>query len=372
MAVTHVAGFTSQIPFIERRFPFSLSSLAISPPHSPPRCVAAFSFQGLPRRATTTATLSTGHCVASKRCCTLSYKPAGISVKAQSNVSCAISMADGQAGDSGKVNLDHIMEKARKYWDKLPQPVRCFPWNQAVENFIQLVFDLTLAVSKYLCIPLLAVSSLSELSYCAHERKLRLVPIPLIIGFTVAGILRETASQLSPHLKDAVIPWHLMAMAIFFLLLKLPGPYYPYWGRIFKASVRCGCSNIKLIYGHDSELRRSNCIIRRAITSLLLKPSDAFNLWYFSSQIFCFKIGAAVMRPVVRVVCKNLRWRMQNMLLLIPHLLQDMAQLHFSTKTEALHTVVQHPHARSEMKYVQRHIISIPNHLHGSASSQVQ
>ena len=33
--------------------------------------------------------------------------------------------------------------------------------------------------------------------------------------------------------QDAEVPWHLIAMAIFFTLIKLPGPYYPYWGRIF-------------------------------------------------------------------------------------------------------------------------------------------
>ncbi|CAI8606071.1 unnamed protein product [Vicia faba] len=31
---------------------------------------------------------------------------------------------------------------------------------------------------------------------------------------------------------DAEVPWHLIAIAIFFTLIKLPGPYYPYWGRI--------------------------------------------------------------------------------------------------------------------------------------------
>ena len=33
--------------------------------------------------------------------------------------------------------------------------------------------------------------------------------------------------------QDAEVPWHLIAIAIFFTLIKLPGPYYPYWGRIF-------------------------------------------------------------------------------------------------------------------------------------------
>lgn len=148
-------------------------------------------------------------------------------------VLCAINMSAGQSDDHGKFKLDHLMNKARKLWDNCPQSVKIFPWKKALGNFGQLILDLTLAVVKYLCVPLLAVSSLSEMSYCAHERKLFLVPVPLVIGITVAGVLRETALDISPHLKDAEVPWHLIAMAIFFTLIKLPGPYYPYWGRIF-------------------------------------------------------------------------------------------------------------------------------------------
>ncbi|GAB4850471.1 hypothetical protein Ancab_029777 [Ancistrocladus abbreviatus] len=232
MASTHTVTFSS-LPSIDARFPFSLASLSSSPPLSPPRCLATISFDPLRRSATATTILSTGGQFISQRSCIFSSNPVGMFLGTRSNVSCAVSMADGQVGDPGKVNLDHLIDKARKYWDKLPQPVKSFPWNKVMENFIQLVFGLTLAVIKCLSVPLLAITSLSELSYCAHERKLRLVPAPLIIGFAVTGIMNETALQLSPVLKDADVPWHLMAIAIFLLLLKLPGPYYPYWGRIF-------------------------------------------------------------------------------------------------------------------------------------------
>ncbi|XP_022763337.1 uncharacterized protein LOC111308913 isoform X2 [Durio zibethinus] len=149
------------------------------------------------------------------------------------SICSAINMATGQSDDPEKINLDHIIEKARRLWDSTPQPVKRFPWNRALDNFVQLILDLILAVVKYLSLPLLAVSSLSEMSYCAHERKLTIIPVPLLIGFVLAGVLKETALELSPLLKDAVVPWHLIAIAIFFTLIKLPGPYYPYWGRIF-------------------------------------------------------------------------------------------------------------------------------------------
>ncbi|CAK9150808.1 unnamed protein product [Ilex paraguariensis] len=142
-------------------------------------------------------------------------------------------MTAGQSDEPERINLDHMMDKARKLWDRSPQPVKSFPWNRALETFIQLILDLILAVIKYLYVPVLAVTALSEMSYCAHEKKLYLVPFPFLVGVAVAGVLRETALESSPLLKNAEVPWHLIAVAIFFMLLKLPGPYFPYWGRIF-------------------------------------------------------------------------------------------------------------------------------------------
>ncbi|GAV62333.1 hypothetical protein CFOL_v3_05857 [Cephalotus follicularis] len=161
-----------------------------------------------------------------------SAKPSVVFQNPGPKISCGMSMTAGQSGDPEKINLNHLMDKTRKLWENSPQPVKSFPWNRALENFIQLILDLILAVVKYLCVPLLAVSSLSEMSYCAHQKKLFFVPFPLLIGFVVAGVLSETALELSPLLKDAEVPWHLIAIAIVFTLLKLPGPYYPYWGRI--------------------------------------------------------------------------------------------------------------------------------------------
>ncbi|MBA0743060.1 hypothetical protein Gotur_013259 [Gossypium turneri] len=165
--------------------------------------------------------------------CGLSMKQNQVILNTKPSICSAINMATGESGDPEKVNFDNIKEKARRLWDSSPQPVKRFPWNRALENFVQLTLDLTLAVVKYLSVPVLAVSSLSEMSYCAHQRKLTIIPVPLLLGFVLAGFLKETALELSPLLKDAEVPWHLIAIAIFFTLIKLPGPYYPYWGRIF-------------------------------------------------------------------------------------------------------------------------------------------
>ncbi|WVZ10745.1 hypothetical protein V8G54_015275 [Vigna mungo] len=171
-------------------------------------------------------------CFVEKHNCCLSVKPFGVSQKRVTTISCSMNMSAQQSDDHGRMKLEQLIDKARKLWDSSPEPVKIFPWNKALDNFIQLILDLILVVVKYLAVPVFAVTSLSEMSYCAHERKLFLVPIPVLFGVAVAGILKATALELSPHLKDAEVPWHLIAIAILFTLIKLPGPYYPYWGRI--------------------------------------------------------------------------------------------------------------------------------------------
>lgn len=110
-------------------------------------------------------------------------------------------MTAGQSDDSGRVNWDSLKNKVKQLWDTSPEPVKSFPWNEALDNFIQLIADLILTVIKYLSVPLLLVTSLSEMSYCAHEKKLLIVPFPFIIGFSVAEVMRQTALSLSPILK---------------------------------------------------------------------------------------------------------------------------------------------------------------------------
>ncbi|KAK7289875.1 hypothetical protein RIF29_03873 [Crotalaria pallida] len=171
-------------------------------------------------------------CLVEKHSRCVSVKPFPGSQKTGTNISCAMNMSAQESDDHRKLKLDQLIDKARKLWDSSPEPVKTFPWTKALDNFIQLTLDLILAVVKYLSIPVFAVSSLSEMSYCAHQRKLVLVPIPLLFGVAVAGVLNETALDISPRLRDAEVPWHLIATVIFFTLIKIPGPYYPYWGRI--------------------------------------------------------------------------------------------------------------------------------------------
>jgi hypothetical protein len=131
-----------------------------------------------------------------------------------------------------QLDIDGIIEKTKTTWDNFPEPVKIFPWYRALDNLTQLIFDLIVFVTKYLCVPVMAISSLSELSYCFHEKKQLFVPFPLLAGIAAAGVLNESATELYPSKEDGKVPWHLISIAFFFAMIKLPGPYYPYWGRI--------------------------------------------------------------------------------------------------------------------------------------------
>ncbi|XP_060168291.1 uncharacterized protein LOC132599083 [Lycium barbarum] len=166
--------------------------------------------------------------------CILSIRPNGTCPIARRKIICNMNIAAaGQSDEPHKFNLVSIIDRARKLWDSTPEPVKSFPWNRALDNFVQLILDIVLSVTKYLYVPVLVVTSISELSYCAHERKLYITLLPILVGVTIAGILKSAALESSPYLKNAEVPWHLIGIGIFFTLLKLPGPYYPYWGRIF-------------------------------------------------------------------------------------------------------------------------------------------
>ncbi|XP_071717441.1 uncharacterized protein [Rutidosis leptorrhynchoides] len=153
--------------------------------------------------------------------------------KTHSKILCTSNMKASQPDKHGKSKFDLLINKATKLWDSSPQEVKSFPWTRTLENFTQLIIDIVLVVIQYLYVPVMAITSVSEMSYCAHERKLVLIPLPILIGGVVAGVLRDRALKLSPFLKDAKVPWHLYVNLVFFTLIKLPGPYYPYWGRIF-------------------------------------------------------------------------------------------------------------------------------------------
>ncbi|KAJ3706055.1 hypothetical protein LUZ61_009760 [Rhynchospora tenuis] len=143
-------------------------------------------------------------------------------------------LANSAPGRSIRCDAFHsdIVGYTRKVFDKLPQPIKTFPWSEALSIFQSLVLGLVSTVTKYIGLPLLAISSLSEMAYCSTEGKMGFVPVAFLFGFGLVAAFNNRRFKFFPSLKEEGKPWHLVAVASFFLLLKLLGPYCPYFLRL--------------------------------------------------------------------------------------------------------------------------------------------
>jgi len=84
---------------------------------------------------------------------------------------------------------------------KAPEPIRVFPWATAGSLFLQRLLHQFWTVGKWLAIPVLAVSMLSELSYTFMQEKVLIVPAGMIGGIAFAGMMKETAVELSSGME---------------------------------------------------------------------------------------------------------------------------------------------------------------------------
>ncbi|KAF9595132.1 hypothetical protein IFM89_037232 [Coptis chinensis] len=106
-------------------------------------------------------------------------------------VTCAIIMTEGDSAGPSRIVLVHSLGEIKKVWKTLPQPVRSFPWPEALVNFLELILGLSM-----------------------------LLPNTCLI--VVTGIFKDATLELYPQLKEGEFPWHLVSVAFFFILVKLP------------------------------------------------------------------------------------------------------------------------------------------------------
>lgn len=157
-----------------------------------------------------------------------------LSSTARPVVQCVSSTVGGSSSEEfGKSGSDRVQNNAiSNVWAKAPEPVRVFPWGKAGRLFVERVVYHFWTVGKWLVIPVLAVSMLSELSYTLLQKKVFIIPAGMIGGFAFAGMLKETAIELTSEFETGETAWHLVALSVFFVALKFIGPYLPSWGRV--------------------------------------------------------------------------------------------------------------------------------------------
>ncbi|XP_024529839.1 uncharacterized protein LOC112346051 isoform X2 [Selaginella moellendorffii] len=140
---------------------------------------------------------------------------------------CDSARALSPASKTGEESATRSAVAASKPQD----PLRSFPWDVAAKRFAARLSDLVWTALKWLTIPVLLVSSASELAYTLVHGKALFVPVSMLLGIALAGIMNEVAKEVSPSLRKG-FPFHLVVIGVGFGLIKMPGPSYPFWGRI--------------------------------------------------------------------------------------------------------------------------------------------
>ena len=84
---------------------------------------------------------------------------------------------------------------------KAPEPIRVFPWGKAGSLFVQRLVYQFWTVGKWLAVPVLAASMLSELSYTLLQEKVLIIPACMIAGIAFTGMMKETALELSSEFE---------------------------------------------------------------------------------------------------------------------------------------------------------------------------
>ncbi|KAH7298929.1 hypothetical protein KP509_25G064900 [Ceratopteris richardii] len=102
---------------------------------------------------------------------------------------------------------------------KVIDMVKSYPWGKMC--------------TKWVAIPLFVLSTLSEIVYTLSVGKESCIPLGIVMGFMLSKVVGNACLDVMQELQDARITWPLVLLAFFFILLKLPGPYYPSWAAAF-------------------------------------------------------------------------------------------------------------------------------------------
>ncbi|KAH7372758.1 hypothetical protein KP509_17G019400 [Ceratopteris richardii] len=116
---------------------------------------------------------------------------------------------------------------------KVIDMVKSYPWGKMCWRFLHRAQDLAWIGTKWVEIPLFVLSTLSEIVYTLSVGKESCIPLGIVMGFMLSKVVGNACLDVMQELQDARITWPLVLLAFFFILLKLPSPYYPSWAAAF-------------------------------------------------------------------------------------------------------------------------------------------
>ncbi|KAJ7559904.1 hypothetical protein O6H91_04G106000 [Diphasiastrum complanatum] len=114
------------------------------------------------------------------------------------SVICSSLISDIQTGG---FRVGTSADGLSRVWKKAPKPLREFPWRRAIERLVERLSDVAWSAAKWLLVPVILLSSLSEISYSLVQNKEFLIPIGMLAGSFLAGVLKDAAVELSEDLQ---------------------------------------------------------------------------------------------------------------------------------------------------------------------------
>lgn len=125
------------------------------------------------------------------------------------------------AGEDNNLLVSNSESNAFNLLQVVPAPLQTFPWAKACTRLAERVEDLLWNIGKWVGLPLLVVMTFTEIVFTILSGKELLMPVGLLVGTVLAGILKETAVLLGNGLQDGSIPWHLLGIGVFFTVFKI-------------------------------------------------------------------------------------------------------------------------------------------------------
>ncbi|MCO5577002.1 hypothetical protein L7F22_030823 [Adiantum nelumboides] len=112
--------------------------------------------------------------------------------------------------------------------------IKSYPWEKLGLLFSQRVLGLVWIPTKWLAIPVFALSAISEFLYTLSTGKDIFIPLGILSGVLLATVIGNACLDVMKELpQDPKTSWLLILLGLFFLLLKLAGPYYVSWAAAF-------------------------------------------------------------------------------------------------------------------------------------------
>ncbi|KAI5057408.1 hypothetical protein GOP47_0027423 [Adiantum capillus-veneris] len=107
-------------------------------------------------------------------------------------------------------------------------------WAQFTTKLMHHAADAVWFFGKWFAAPALILLALRDVVVAVATGNELCIPVGLLVGTLFTGILKETFSTLGIDFQHNVLPWHLLELELFFVILRIGASRIaPFWFRVF-------------------------------------------------------------------------------------------------------------------------------------------